>query len=99
MFVATLGDTLIAESGNCLIIENNIYFPENEVKTEYLFQTETLTRCPWKGMATYFDIKTTENLVKDGAWSYLRPKSKAKRVRGHIAFWKEVVVKELQANE
>ena len=50
-------------------------------------------------MATYFDIKTTENLVKEGAWSYLRPKSKAKRVRGHIAFWKEVVVKELQANQ
>ena len=40
MFVATLGDTLIAKSGNCLIIENNIYFPENEVKTEYLFAFE-----------------------------------------------------------
>ena len=57
------------------------------------------TRCPWKGMATYFDIKTMENSVKDGAWSYLRPKSKAKRIKGHIAFWKEVVVKELQANQ
>ena len=98
MFVATLGDTLIAKSGNCLIIENNIYFPENEVKTEYLFQTKTLTRCPWKGMATYFDIKIMGNLVKDGAWSYLRPKSKAKRIRGHISFWKDVVVKELQVN-
>ena len=99
MFVASLGDTVIAKSEDCLVIENNIYFPENDVKTEYLLQTETLTRCPWKGMATYFDIKTTENLVKDGAWSYLRPKSKAKRIKGYIAFWKEVVVKELQANQ
>ena len=49
-------------------------------------------------MATYFDIKTMENSVKDGAWSYLRPKSKAKRIKGHIAFWKDVVVKELPAN-
>ena len=98
MFVASLGDTVIAKSEDCLVIENNIYFPENDVKTEYLFQTETLTRCPWKGMATYFDIKTMENSVKDGAWSYLRPKSKAKRIKGHIAFWKDVVVKEFQAN-
>ena len=58
MFVASLGDTVIAKSEDCLVIENNIYFPENDVKTEYLLQTETLTRCPWKGMATYFDIKT-----------------------------------------
>ena len=99
MFVATLDDTVIAKSENCLIIENNIYFPEKDVKTEYLFQTKTSTRCPWKGTATYFDIKITETLVKNGAWSYIRPKSKAKRVRGHIAFWKEVVVKELQANQ
>ena len=56
MFVASLGDTVIAKSEDCLVIENNIYFPEYDVKTVYLLQTETLTRCPWKGMETYFDI-------------------------------------------
>ena len=34
MFVASLGDTVIAKSEDCLVIENNIYFPENDVKTE-----------------------------------------------------------------
>ena len=77
MFVATLGDTVIAKSEDCLVIENNIYFPENDVKTEYLFQTETLRVVRGKD-GTYFDIKTMENSVKDGAWSYLRPKSKSK---------------------
>ena len=99
MFLASLDDTVIAKSKDCLIIENNVYFPENDVIAEYLFQTETATRCPWKGTATYFDIKIMDSLVKDGAWSYLRPKTKAKRIRGHIAFWKEVVVKELQASQ
>ena len=95
MFLASVGETIIAKSKNCVIIENSIYFPKEDVFTEYLTQTETVTRCPWKGVATYFNIKTLENHLQDGAWSYLRPKSKARRIRGHIAFWKEVEVKEL----
>ena len=74
MFLASVGETIIAKSKNCVIIENSIYFPKEDVFTEYLTQTETVTRCPWKGVATYFNIKTLENHLQDGAWSYLRPK-------------------------
>ena len=95
MFLASVGETVIAKSKNCVIIENSIYFPKEDVVTEYLTQTETGTRCPWKGVATYFNIKTSANHIEDGAWSYLRPKSKARRIKGYIAFWKEVEIKEL----
>ena len=38
MFVATLGDTLIAKSEIVWIIENNIYFPEMTLKQNIFYK-------------------------------------------------------------
>ena len=54
---ATYEGTVIAESKNTIVIEGNHYFPESDVKEEYLIPSATHSTCPWKGLASYYDVK------------------------------------------
>ena len=56
MIIAEYKDQIIAQSENSIEIENSIYFPRSDVFMSFLTPTTTVTRCPWKGMATYFEF-------------------------------------------
>ena len=92
MIIAEYKDQIIAQSENSIEIENSIYFPRSDVFMSFLTPTTTVTRCPWKGMATYFDVTVMKNVCKDSAWSYQNPKSKGRLIRCYVAFWKDIVV-------
>jgi uncharacterized protein (DUF427 family) len=47
---------VLAESDNTIIIEGNHYFPLDSVNREYLTKSTTHTTCPWKGLASYYDM-------------------------------------------
>ena len=90
---ATYEGAVIAESENTIIIEGNHYFPEGDVKKEYLIPSTTHTTCPWKGLASYYDVKVN-TVNKDAAWYYPEPKDAAKEIKGYVAFYKGVMVTE-----
>ena len=92
MKIAYWQDVLLAESDKTIEIEGTLYFPREGVRMEYLEKTATNTRCPWKGNATYFNILVGKAILIDSAWSYERPKPRGHRIKGHVAFWKEVLV-------
>jgi uncharacterized protein (DUF427 family) len=54
MAVATLNGATIAESDKTVVVEGNHYFPPDSVNTQYLRQSTTTSRCPWKGLANYY---------------------------------------------
>jgi uncharacterized protein (DUF427 family) len=85
-------NAVIAESGDTLVLEGNHYFPEAAVKREHLRASDTHTTCPWKGIASYYDVVVGGEVNKDAAWYYPTPSDKAKRILGRIAFWKGVEV-------
>ena len=85
-------DQIIAESDETIIIENNHYFPEDSVNKEFLNSSNTVTHCPWKGRASYFNINIQGVENRDAAWYYTNPKSKAKNIKNYVAFWKGVEV-------
>lgn len=89
---AIFNGTTIAESNNTVLIEGNYYFPPQDVKFDFLSETDTQTTCPWKGKASYYSIKADGNEVKDAAWTYHDPKEKASAIKDHIAFWRGVEV-------
>lgn len=91
---ATWNNTVIAESDDTIIIENNHYFPPESVKQEYLQNSETHTTCPWKGVASYYTLNVDGKENKDAAWYYPQPKDAAAEITGYIAFWKGVKVSE-----
>ena len=48
--------------------------------------SETVTRCPYKGDATHWHVRTPDGLVEDAAWSYETPLPEAGKAIGHLAF-------------
>jgi uncharacterized protein (DUF427 family) len=85
---------VIAESTDTVVVENNHYFPLDGVRTEYLKPSNTHTTCPWKGVASYYSIEVDGNTNPDAAWYYPEPKDDAINIKGRIAFWKGVTIKE-----
>jgi len=92
MIIAAYKDQSVAQSETSIEIENSIYFPRSDVYMSFLTPTKTITRCPWKGIATYFDVKVLNDVCKDGAWNYQNPKSKGRLKRSYVAFWKDIIV-------
>lgn len=89
---ASWNGALIAESDQCVIVENNRYFPREAVRPEMLRPSDTHTVCGWKGTASYYDVVVGDKVNKDAAWYYPDPKPEAASIKGRIAFWKGVTV-------
>ncbi|WP_432412716.1 DUF427 domain-containing protein [Rasiella sp. SM2506] len=82
--------TVIAESNDTVVIENNHYFPPQAIHSEFFKKTETHSHCPWKGEASYYSITVNGETNKDAAWYYPETSHAAKPIEGYVAFWKGV---------
>ena len=89
---AIWNNTVIAESNDTVVVENNHYFPADSIKKEFFEDSIAQTSCPWKGRASYYSLKVNGEQNKDAAWYYPEPKDAAKEIKGHVAFWKGVKV-------
>jgi uncharacterized protein (DUF427 family) len=89
---AIWNNTVIAESDDTLVIENNHYFPAESIKKEFFTSSNTHTNCPWKGMASYYNIEVDGKKNPDAAWYYPETSELAKQIKGRVAFWKGVSV-------
>ena len=54
---AIWNDTIVAESDDTIVIENNHYFPPETIKKEFFKKSESHTHCPWKGQASYYNLE------------------------------------------
>ena len=92
---AIWNDKIIAESDVTINVENNHYFPEDSVNKEYLENSESHTVCPWKGLASYYNLVVDGETNVDAAWYYPEPKLAAQQIQNYVAFWKGVqIIKE-----
>ncbi len=89
---AQLDGTVLADSDSTVVVEGNHYFPPATVRWEHLQPSETTSRCPWKGKASWFHVRAGTTGVDDGAWTYRRPWLFARRIRDHVAFGPDVAV-------
>ena len=83
---------VLAESEATVQVEGNHYFPAESVNQSLLRDSSTHTTCGWKGVASYYDVVVGDHVNADAAWYYPEPKSAADNIRGHVAFWKGVVI-------
>lgn len=91
---AIWNNTVIAESDNTIIVENNHYFPAKSIKKEYFKPSTTHSTCPWKGVASYYTLEVDGMENKDAAWYYPEISELAKQIKGFVAFWKGVEIVE-----
>jgi uncharacterized protein (DUF427 family) len=67
------------------------YLPKVDVRMDLLEPTDTVTRCPYKGEASYWSVRAGDTLHEDLAWSYPCPLPESMRVAGLVSFYNERV--------
>lgn len=85
-------NTVLAESSRTIEIEGNQYFPPDAIKGEFLKPNSQHTTCPWKGLASYYDVEVNGKRNAGAAWYYPEPKAAASQIKDYVAFWKGVKV-------
>jgi uncharacterized protein (DUF427 family) len=67
------------------------YLPPEDVRTELLEPSETRTRCPYKGIASYWSVRVGASFFEDLVWSYLDPIPECPKIKGLFCFFNERV--------
>jgi uncharacterized protein (DUF427 family) len=91
---AIWNEAVLAESDQTIMVEGNHYFPPDTIKRQYFKESDAHTTCPWKGVASYYDIEVAAKVNQGGARYYPQPKEAAKQIKDHVAFWRGVQVVE-----
>lgn len=92
MAKATWNGEVLAESDHTIMIEGNHYFPPDSIKQEFFLPNDQHTTCPWKGVASYYDVNVNGEVNKGAAWYYPEPKDAAKEIKNYVAFWRGVSI-------
>lgn len=82
----------LAQSKEFHVVEGNVYFPPESLRKEHFRPTDHHTTCPWKGLASYYDVVVDGKTNPQAAWFYPDPKPAAREIKDHVAFWKGVQV-------
>lgn len=90
----THGGEMLAETVKALALMEAqypivFYVPRADVRTELLEPSQTQTKCPYKGTATYFSLKGAGEAGRDIAWSYEKPFDAVSEISGYLAFYQE----------
>lgn len=91
---AIWNNTVIAESNDTIVVENNHYFPAESIAKEYYIPSDTHTTCPWKGVASYYTLTVGGEENRDAAWYYPEVSELAQQIKGRVAFWKGVTIED-----
>lgn len=92
---AIWNNKVIAESDDTIEIEGNQYFPPESVNMEYITKSDNHTACPWKGLASYYNVEVDGEVNENAAWYYPEPKTEpAYKIKNYVAFWNGVEVTE-----
>jgi uncharacterized protein (DUF427 family) len=67
------------------------YIPAEEVKKEFLIDSDLNTGCPYKGTASYYSVKTGENIHNNVVWYYSDPIDESARIKNYICFYNEKI--------
>jgi uncharacterized protein (DUF427 family) len=78
---------LLLETG----LPTRYYLPEQDVRRDLLEPSETTTRCPYKGQASYWSATVGGRQFKDIVWSYRDPLPACSPVNSLLCFFDERV--------
>ncbi|GAB7521112.1 DUF427 domain-containing protein [Paraburkholderia sp. 2C] len=82
-FADTQAALTVAETG----APDTFYFPRADVNMARLERSNHTSRCPHKGDASYFHLRTEDGIVENAAWSYEAPIDGAGEIKGYLAFY------------
>lgn len=91
-----LDGQLLAESRRPrLLFETGLptryYLPKQDVQMDLLQPSTTTTRCPYKGIASYWSVRVGETVMPDLVWSYPAPIPECAKIENLLCFFNEHV--------
>ncbi|MFT5486006.1 MAG: hypothetical protein ACI9JL_000588 [Paracoccaceae bacterium] len=67
------------------------YIPAEDIRADLLSPSDTQSRCPYKGIATYQTVTVGEQIFEDIVWSYPKPVPECPKIEGLQCFFNEQV--------
>ena len=83
--------TVLYETG----LPPRYYLPKSDVRMDLLASTDSVSGCPYKGWAEYWNVTAGGRSHEDLAWGYRAPFPESEAVAGLICFYNEKVDIEL----
>lgn len=82
---------IIADTKNGMLMmespyEMHYYFPEEDVRTEFLVDEGQTDESKFKGTAKVFTVKVGDKVAEGASWTYPETKEKRPDMRGYYAF-------------
>jgi len=95
----TFAGRVIAETDRAMILREEghppvAYLPREDVHNEVMRASETRTRCPFKGQASYYAIAVEGKVADDAAWIYPTPCPAVAPIAAFVAFYADRVTVE-----
>jgi uncharacterized protein (DUF427 family) len=81
-FADTHGALTVSETG----LPDVFYFPRADVNMARLDRSTHTSRCPFKGEAVYFHLRTEDEIIENAVWSYEAPLNGVGQIAGYLAF-------------
>lgn len=76
-----------------LVFETNhpvrYYIRQEDVRMDMLVPSPTTSRCPYKGLASYWSVKIGEERFADLVWGYMEPIPEIPKIKGRLCFFHE----------
>ena len=63
------------------------YFPQDEIRMEFLVKAIGTTFCEWKGVASYYDLEVGEHRIQRAGWFYESPTEAFAPIKDFVSFY------------
>ena len=87
---------IVASSNRFILLEEEnyapvMYVPRDGLFFEFMESTKYSTYCPFKGKASYWNIKVCDKNAENAVWSYSDPFDEAVIIKNYFAFYSDKV--------
>jgi uncharacterized protein (DUF427 family) len=79
--------SLLFETG----LPTRYYIPREDVRMDLLEPTDNSSRCPYKGIASYWSVRAGDQLLENIVWSYPEPIAECPGIKDLLCFYNERV--------
>ena len=79
--------TLLFETG----LTTRYYMPIADTRLDLLSPSRYISRCPYKGIASYYHLTVKDKRHENVVWYYPDPVHEAERIKGLVSFYNEFV--------